>query len=42
MEYARDADELSVTVESKLFGSNDYRTECPFYEFGWSVGYDRR
>ncbi|MBX0286313.1 hypothetical protein [Haloarcula salinisoli] len=42
VECAREAGELSVTVESKLLGSDNYRIECPFCDLSWSAGYDPR
>jgi len=39
---ARDAGELSVTVESHLFRSNTYRIGCPNCELSWSIGFDPR
>jgi len=42
VECARDAGELSVTVESNLLSSNSYRIECPNCDLSWSAGYDPR
>jgi len=42
VECAHDADELSVTAESKLFGADNHCIECPCCERNWSAGYDPR